>query len=252
MNLWQSKLRAFGIHLCLSLLVAALAAVVVFGVWYPYPYRDISGGRDLFLLIVGVDVVLGPLVTFTVFNPKKSRREKVLDFSLVAVIQLGALLYGLWSVLEARPVHTVFEYDRLRVVHAADVPGESVGRAPKALQALPLTGPTWLALRPLAASETMEMTLAALNGVPLGARPELWRPYESERAAVLKAARPAAELATRFPTQSAMIDRALAEAGKPADALVYLPLQARKDTVWTAILDRETAKPLAYLPLDSF
>ena len=70
--------------------------------------------------------------------------------------------------------------------------------------------------------------------------------------AVLKAARPAAELATRFPTQSAMIDRALAEAGKPADALIYLPLQARKDTVWTAILDRETAKPLAYLPLDSF
>ena len=61
-----------------------------------------------------------------------------------------------------------------------------------------------------------------------------------------------AELTTRFPTQSAMIDRALAEAGKPADALIYLPLQARKDTVWTALLDRETAKPLAYLPLDSF
>ena len=49
-----------------------------------------------------------------------------------------------------------------------------------------------------------------------------------------------------------MINRALARAGKPADALIYLPLQARKDTVWTAILDRETAKPLAYLPLDSF
>lgn len=49
-----------------------------------------------------------------------------------------------------------------------------------------------------------------------------------------------------------MINRALTRAGKPVSALVYLPLQARKDTVWTAILDRETAKPLAYLPLDSF
>ena len=49
-----------------------------------------------------------------------------------------------------------------------------------------------------------------------------------------------------------MIDRAVAEAGKPADALVYLPLQARKETVWTVLLDRETAKPLAYLPLESF
>ena len=61
-----------------------------------------------------------------------------------------------------------------------------------------------------------------------------------------------AELDTRCATQSAMINRALGRADKPADALVYLPLQARKDTVWTALLDRETAKPLAYLPLDSF
>ena len=50
-----------------------------------------------------------------------------------------------------------------------------------------------------------------------------------------------AELSSRMPHGS-----------DPAEALVYLPLQARKDTVWTAILDRETAKPLAYLPLDSF
>ena len=252
MKLWQSKLRAFGIHLAISLGVAALAALVVFGVWYPFPYREISGGRELFLLIVAVDVVLGPLITFTVFNPRKSRREKMLDFSVIGLIQVGALLYGLWTVFEARPVHTVFEYDRLRVVHATEVPMELLDRVPKGIEALPLTGPTWLSLRPLRANETFDMTMAALNGVALAARPELWRHYDVDTAAVAKAGHPATELKTRFPAQSAMIDRALAEAGKPAEALVYLPLQARKDTVWTAILDRETAKPLAYLPLDSF
>jgi hypothetical protein len=34
-----------------------------------------------------------------------------------------------------------------------------------------------------------------------------------------------------LPAQSAIIEAALAVAGKPANVLVYLPLQARKDTV---------------------
>lgn len=252
MKLWQSKFRAFAIHLSVSLAVAALAALVVFGVWYPFPYREISGGRELFMLIVTVDVVLGPLIMFTVFNPRKSRQEKILDFSVIGLIQIVALLYGLWTVYEARPVHTVFEYDRLRVVHATEVPTESLSLSPKGVEPLPVTGPTWLSLRPLVANEKMDLTMAALAGVPVAAQPALWRPYESELKAIQQSAHPATELKTRFPAQSAMIDRALAEAGKPADALVYLPLQARKDVVWTAILDRETAKPLAYLPLDSF
>ncbi len=252
MNLWKNKLRAFCIHLCLSLAVVTLTALVVFGVWYPYPYREISGGRDIFLMIVAIDVVLGPLITFTVFNPAKSRRETLLDFSVIGLMQLGALLYGLWTVYEARPVHTVFEYDRLRVVHASDVPPELISQAPKGIDPLPIAGPTWLSLRRLNGNEQMEMNMAALNGVAVAAQPSLWLPYEAGTKAILQAAHPAAELRTRFPAQSAIIDIALAEAGKPADALVYLPLQARKDTVWTAILDRETAKPLAYLPLDSF
>ena len=53
MAIWKDKLRAAGIHLGLSLLVAALAAALVFGVWYPYPYREISGGRALFDLCAG-------------------------------------------------------------------------------------------------------------------------------------------------------------------------------------------------------
>lgn len=252
MQLWRSKLKAFGIHLTLSLIVAALAAVVVFGIWYPYPYRDISGGRDLFVLIVTVDVILGPLITFTAYNPAKSRRERLLDFSVIGLVQLAALLYGLWTVFEARPVHTVFEHDRFRVVHALDVPAESLPKAQVGIQRLPLTGPTWLSLRAIEQKEREDFLMAELSGVPLSAQPALWQPYEAGRAAILKAAKPLSELKTRHPAQSADIDAAASAIGQPLDALVYLPLQARKETVWTAILDRQSARPLAYLPIDSF
>ena len=252
MTLWQAKLRAFSIHLTLSLALAALAAALVFGVWFPYPYRELSGGRELFLLIVSVDVVLGPLITLTVFNPAKSRREKLLDFGVIGLLQLGALVYGLWTVAQARPVHTVFEYDRLRVVHAVDVPPELLPKAPPGLRTLPLSGPTLLSLRPMTTEEQLSMTMAALAGVPLAARPELWQGYEAGRAGILKAARPAADLLARFPAQAGAIERALSDTRRSAADVVYLPVAARKDVYWTALLDGKDARVLAYLPIDSF
>lgn len=119
---WKVRLRAAAIHLGISALVAAAAAWLVFAVWYPYPYREISGGRELFTLIVVVDVILGPLMTLIIFNRTKPRTELVRDLAVVALIQLAGLGYGLWSVYAARPVHMVFEFDRFRAVHAVDVP----------------------------------------------------------------------------------------------------------------------------------
>ena len=116
--------------------------------WYAYPYREISGGRELFMLVIAVDVVMGPLITLMIFNRAKPRRELVIDLSIVALLQLAALGYGLWTVYAARPVHLAFEYQRLNVVHAADIDPETLPQAPPALQSLPLTGPTLLSLRP--------------------------------------------------------------------------------------------------------
>ena len=45
----KSRLRAALMHLAISFLVALLVAVIMFAFWYPYPYREISGGWDLFI-----------------------------------------------------------------------------------------------------------------------------------------------------------------------------------------------------------
>ncbi|MCJ0765806.1 TfpX/TfpZ family type IV pilin accessory protein [Variovorax terrae] len=249
---WKDRLKAAGIHFGISLVVAALSAALVFGLWYPYPYRDISGGRDLFLLVVSVDVILGPLITFTIFNRTKSRRSLQLDFSVIGLVQLAALSYGLWTVFLARPVHLVFEYDRFRVVHAVDIPPSLLNQAPPGLDALPLTGPTLLSLRAFKDSkEQFDSTMAALQGLSLSARPELWQSYEAGKPAVLKAAKPVSELKRRFEPRSAEIDQVIRAAGRQPDALVYLPLAGRQ-LAWTAFLDPATAQVVAFMPLDSF
>lgn len=60
MGNWNERLRASGIYLGISLAIAGLVAALVFGLWYSYPYRDISGGRELFILMVVVNVVMVP------------------------------------------------------------------------------------------------------------------------------------------------------------------------------------------------
>lgn len=240
-------------HLALSALVAILAALLVFALWYPYPYREISGGRELFQLVVAVDVVLGPLLTLAVFNLAKPRKELRRDLAAIVLLQLAGLAYGLWTVNLARPVHMVFEYDRFRVVHLADIPVELEDRVPPGIELAPLAGPTPLALRPFRdGSEQADFTLAALGGLSLSARPELWQPYEVGRAEVLRASRPVAQLKQRFPQRAGEIDAVLAGAGRDAAQASYLPLVARKAEAWTVLLDAKTAAVIGYLPLDSF
>lgn len=249
---WRDRLQASAIHLGLSLLIAALAALLVFDVWYPYPYRELSGGRELFLLLVTVDVILGPLITLAVFNRAKPQATLRRDLAVVVVIQLAALGYGMWTVSVARPVHMVFEYDRFRVVHAIDVPPELLEKTPPGVEALPWTGPTLLALREFRDSqERMDATLAAMQGVSLSFRPDLWRPYAQAVPDILQATRPVSDLQTRFPARAPEIDSVLAATGRNPQTLRYLPLVGRK-AFWTVFLDPVTAQVVATLPLDPY
>ena len=249
---WKNRSRAATIHLGLSVLIASGAALLVFAVWYPYPYREISGGRELFTLVVAVDVVLGPLITFVVFDRRKPVRELVRDLSVVVLLQLAALSYGLWAVYLGRPAHLVFEFDRFRVVHAVEIPEELLPRAPAGLQTLPLGGPTLLAVRPFnSANEKAEATMAAIAGLQLAMRPDLWQAYPAAQARVLQAALSLAQLRQRYPDQGELIDGAVQATGQPEVQLRYLPMQSRKAS-WTVLLDARTAQPVGYLPLDAF
>jgi len=199
-SLLMPRFKASALHFGLSAFVATLAALLVFGVWYPYPYWKISGGRELFLLVVVVDVIIGPLITFAIFDIRKPLQELRRDLVVVILIQMSALGYGLWTMAMARPVHLVFEIDRFRVVHAIDVLPELLKQTPGGVIALPYSGPTMLGLRPFKDSqEKLDATISAFQGLQLGFRPDLWQSYEVSRKDVLRAAKPVGQLKSRFP-----------------------------------------------------
>ena len=247
-----AAIKAACIHLLCGLLPAGLAAGLVFGLWYPFPYRELSGGRSLFLLIVSVDVVCGPLLTLVLFNPAKPRAELWRDLGLVALIQIGALGYGLWTIWEARPLFLVQEIDRFKVIADPDLRGASIAGLPAALQPGWFSGPVMVAIRePKDAKERLTVLFESVRGGrDYAERPEFYLPYKG--AAALKAlqrAKPLAVFLQKQPSQRDAARKLAAEKGADITQWLYLPVVARRD--WVAVLNKQ-GQIEGFLPGDGF
>ena len=108
--LLKAKLKATNLHLLISLFIFVLLALWIYLDLYPSFYFNMSGGWQGLMLMLGVDVVLGPLLTFLVFNPHKKLREIISDLVIVGFVQLGALGYGVYTVYQEHPTLAVL-YD---------------------------------------------------------------------------------------------------------------------------------------------
>ena len=228
------------VHLVCSLVVAVLAGLLVFGLWYPYPYLEMSGGRTLFLLVVAVDVVCGPLLTLVLFSPTKPRIELWRDLTLVALIQLMALGFGLFTVREARPLFLVHEIDRFKVVTASDLDALAVAALPAAIKPLIWGGPRLVAIRQPSSNEERNRVLfdAIQGGRDYAERPDFYLPYDDANALkALKTAKPLAIFLKRWPLQQASASKMAQDQKQDLKQLMYLPVTARQD--WVAVLDKQ-------------
>lgn len=250
---WKTRFRAVGLHLSLSALVALLAGAVVFGLWYPYPYREISGGQSLFWLVVAVDIVLGPVLTWIVFDRRKPRTELVRDLSVIALLQLSALVYGLVSVYQARPVYLVHEVDRFVVVSAADVDPADLPKAAPEFQQLPWAGVRLIGVRESRnGEERLETLTLALAGKDMSLRPSYWQTLsEDNKTAIRQRAKPLRDLRNRSATDATTVDHWVSEQSTAIDQLVFLPMVGR-GKYWSAVMDARTLELVGYLPIDGF
>jgi len=137
----HTRWQAGAVHLAISIVIGALLFVLVRWVWYPGVLFRISGGAELALLVIGVDVVIGPLLTTVVFSRKKKRLW--FDLSVIALLQLAAFGYGAYITLAARPVFLVGAIDRVQAVGLNEIAPENwAGAAPEAQ--VSWWGPRWV------------------------------------------------------------------------------------------------------------
>lgn len=250
---WKERGRAAAVHLLASLGIAAVAAVLVLGVWFPHPYRHVAGGIGLFTLLVSVDVVLGPLLTFAVFNRAKPRTELVRDLGIIVLLQLAALGYGLSTAFQARPVFLVYEVDRFRVVTAADIEPAELAEAPPGLRGLPWRGIRVIGTRaPRDNQEMLASIDSALAGRDISMLPGWWQDLGPDNHRQMRAkARSLEVVRARAGDATGELDRLVAGSGVPPEQVVALPLVGREGD-WSVLLDARDLRIIGYLPIDAF
>jgi hypothetical protein len=238
----RHALKPAAIHFAISAVIALIGLALVLGVWFPPPYHQITGGMELFWLIVSVDVVCGPLLTLVIFSPNKPKTELMTDFGAIGFIQLMALMYGMYTVWEVRPLFTVFEKDRLLVVNKIDLRGARTYTLISEIRPSMFKGPINVGLRPFDnADERNKVLFESLQGGPdYGERPNFYIPMDEE--VTKEMASKAKPLSAFLLRHSGQVERAKEIAAKnqaDIDGMKYLPIKSRND--WIAVLSKNGA-----------
>jgi hypothetical protein len=243
MTRWKAGLTHFGI----SLAVAGTVYLAVRFFWYPGPLFEVAGGLELLLIVISVDVTLGPLITLIVFKSGKPGLR--FDLWVIGILQVSALVYGLWSIAESRPVYITFVKDRFELVRAGELDDADIANGAPGFRGL-----SWFGYRLAAAlppkdpkEQVKHMDLAILAGKDLHYFPSLYLPYEQVAGEAARVASPMAKLRTLNPDLVAQVDAVVAASG-PEGALGFLPLRAGKRDM-SVVVRRPSGQVVTLLPL---
>lgn len=239
-----NRFHAFGIHLFGSVCVALASAALVYQLWYPAPLAEATGVTQIFLLLLTVDVVIGPVITLLVFNTAKKELKR--DLFIVLLLQLCALFYGLQTVFIARPVYMVFNAGQFDLAYANDFTEEKLAKATKpAFKSLPLWGPeTIAASMPDDPKKMGEIVLGALTGKDdLPQMPEYFQPYLDKKADVIKAIKPIESLRKTNANSVQEVDALIERYAQVKAGIGYLLLIGKVKEL-TVVVARDSAEIL--------
>lgn len=115
------KLKYFYWHFSTSLLVAVAISLICQYYWFPSPFLLLDGTWFAILILVCVDVTLGPLLTFIIVSSKKAKNTLIIDMGIIIIFQICALVYGLMQIERERVVAIIHYGDAFHLVAKKEV-----------------------------------------------------------------------------------------------------------------------------------
>ncbi|OJU79819.1 MAG: type IV pilin accessory protein [Acinetobacter sp. 39-4] len=174
----SKRLKFFLSHLATSSFVALIVIGVVFFIWYPDPLAQAVGVTHIFLIMLTIDVIVGPLLGLYVY--KEAKKNLKIDLSIIILIQLIALSYGVYSIAQGRPVWLAYNVDRFELVRNNEILTEQIA------QALPrYQKPSWFKPQFVGVEfakdkdvRSNEMFAELVGGISISQKPERYVPLE--------------------------------------------------------------------------
>jgi len=245
-----SRWRAASIHFCFTLALALVALALLFGVWFPQPFTQAAGADRLIMLLIGIDLVLGPLLTLIVY--RQGKRGMLFDLWVIATVQVTALVYGMIMIAQSRPIFVVVTADMTYLVSNRSLSDDDLEQAPTAgLRSRSWLGPVLVAApAPTDRKQRDALLNSSLAGKDIDRLPAYYRPYASAGIELVSKSRALAEL-VKLTSATDAVTRFVKEQAVPIEQLHFQPLRGRDpDADTTLVFDTRTAEIVGVIPVD--
>jgi hypothetical protein len=228
----QFRLKALGLHLISSAIALGLILGTLYFCWYRWPGWYLADAAKVIGVMAGVDVVLGPLLTFVIAAPSKRRAELARDIGVIVVIQLIALGYGTTSLWNGRPLYYAFSETVLQLVQAYDISPEEAlwGRQQNpTLAAHWYSLPRWVwAPLPEDSVESQKIVGSAVSGgTDIVGMPRYFKPWEAGLTQLKTKLKKLDEVGYFMPKQKLRLKAEMQAAGFSPDQPNAIPFTGR-------------------------
>lgn len=239
----SKRLKFFLSHLSLSFVISLIVVGVVFFVWYPTPLATAVGVTQIFLMMLAIDVIIGPILGWLVY--KEGKKTLKFDLSVIITIQIAALCYGVFSIEQGRPVWLVYNVDRFELVRKNEIVTEHLDQAQSQFQQLSWFKPQFVATEfsKDANQRSEDMFAEVFNGISIAQRPERYVELTQAKTQIQQRALPLKELEQY--NSKTEVEKTLAKYPK-ADA--WLPLKANAVDM-VVLIDKEKAEVIKIVDL---
>ena len=239
----SKRLKFFLSHLSLSFLIALFVIGLVFFIWYPSPLATAVGVTHIFLMLLVIDVILGPFLGLLVY--KEGKKTLKFDLSVIILIQIVALCYGVFSIEQGRPAWLVYNVDRFELVRKNELVDTNIQHAQPQFQK-----PSWFKPQYVAtefAKDTQqrndEMFAEVFGGISIAQKPERYVPLIKVKHQIQQRAQNL-ELLKQFNDQQS-VQKILA---KYPQADAFVPLKATAVDM-TVLIDKEKGEVVKIVDL---
>lgn len=216
----SKRIKFFICHLSISILIILLTTYIIFFIWYPSPLVEAVGVISILLIMVLIDVIIGPFLSWLVY--KEGKKNLKIDLIFIIIIQILAFIYGLYTITQGRPIWVVYSVDHFQLIRKNDIILQPNVKVQSEFKNIPNWGPQFSAIKLSSNKKERERDMFnAVFGLTLAKQPNRYISYNNVKYDMKKNALPL-DLLENF-NSSKEIKKILA---KYPQATAFLPMKA--------------------------
>lgn len=168
----SKRVQFFLWHFFISIFIAVISLLWIFSVWYPNPLAKATNVTHIFLMLLTIDVILGPLLGFLVY--KENKKTLKFDLGVIFLLQFSALIYGIYSISQARPSWIAYNVDRFELIRVNDIITDNIEKASPQYQNISWLKPKFVGVQVSKNNEEKNQNMfeEILGGISIAQRPE--------------------------------------------------------------------------------